>query len=127
MALHDLGRYILIGVNIIFTACGLGIAAAGIFLLVQAEQLESDVELLQDLPITETSYVLMMLGFALAITSVIGAVGAFKKQRIMLTVYLFVIFALVLVRPHFYPSLTSTQISTVYRRDVRFFPFSFGS
>mmetsp|Transcript_12284 Transcript_12284/g.14534 ORF Transcript_12284/g.14534 Transcript_12284/m.14534 type:complete len:220 (-) Transcript_12284:164-823(-) len=98
MALHDLGRYILIGVNIIFTACGLGIAAAGIFLLVQAEQLESDVELLQDLPITETSYVLMMLGFALAITSVIGAVGAFKKQRIMLTVYLFVIFALVLLQ-----------------------------
>jgi len=86
-------------INLLFLCqlCGLGIAAAGIFLLIKANELERDVELLQDLPIATTSYVIMFVGFLLAATSVIGVIGAWKKQRVMLTVYLFVIFALVLI------------------------------
>mmetsp|Transcript_4263 Transcript_4263/g.9992 ORF Transcript_4263/g.9992 Transcript_4263/m.9992 type:complete len:220 (-) Transcript_4263:396-1055(-) len=98
MDLAEIGRYVLVVVNVVFTACGFGIAGAGIFLLIKAEELEADVELLEDLPIKTVSYVLVVVGFLLAITSIIGVIGAYKKNRIMLTIYLFVIFALVLIQ-----------------------------
>mmetsp|Transcript_16825 Transcript_16825/g.23559 ORF Transcript_16825/g.23559 Transcript_16825/m.23559 type:complete len:220 (-) Transcript_16825:178-837(-) len=98
MAIQDFGRWTLVFVNTIFTLCGLGIAAAGIFLLVMAEELTNQVELLQDLPIAETSYVLVVVGFLLAIASLLGAIGAYKRQRVLLTIYLFVIFALILIQ-----------------------------
>jgi len=66
--------------------------------LVKASELEQDVELLKDLPLTTTSYVVMFIGLALAITSVIGVIGALRKNRVFLTVYLFVIFAVVLIQ-----------------------------
>lgn len=77
---------------------GLGVTAAGILLLIKAEELEKDVELLQDLPIVTTSYVILFVGLSLAITCVVGVYGALKKQRVLLTIYLFVIFAVVLVQ-----------------------------
>mmetsp|Transcript_20385 Transcript_20385/g.36260 ORF Transcript_20385/g.36260 Transcript_20385/m.36260 type:complete len:220 (+) Transcript_20385:150-809(+) len=98
MELQQVGRWLMISVNVIFTFLGLLVAAAGIFLLVQASALENDVELLQDLPLKTTAYVIMFVGFALAITSIIGVIGAWKKQRVMLTIYLFVIFAVVLLQ-----------------------------
>ncbi len=72
--------------------------SAGAFLFTKAEELEKDVELLKDLPIKTTSVVILVVGLALAITCAIGAWGALKKQRVLLTIYLFIIFALVLIQ-----------------------------
>lgn len=94
----EMGRYILVGINLLFTLCGFGIMGAGIFLLIKAAELERDVALLKDLPIVATSYVVLFVGLAVAITSICGAVGAVKKQRVLLTIYLFVIFAVVLIQ-----------------------------
>ena len=70
----------------------------GIAILLRAEDLESKVELLGDLPLVTICYVILFIGVIVVVTCAMGLYGGYVQNRFLLTVFLFFLFSILLIQ-----------------------------
>jgi len=94
--------YVLSAVNFLLMLASLALTGMGIYGILEAEQLENQLELLTDMPIEEVAVCICILGGLGSVACLAGFKGAStnneKLRRFLLSLYLFVLFTVMLIQ-----------------------------
>lgn len=93
-------RTIIIFVNILYCLTGLITLSFGVWGFYQAEDIQENVDLLEDFDLERMMISIICIGIAMTLTTILGLKGAIPvpPRRKLLTVYLFIIYGVVMVQ-----------------------------
>mmetsp|Transcript_13455 Transcript_13455/g.20174 ORF Transcript_13455/g.20174 Transcript_13455/m.20174 type:complete len:246 (+) Transcript_13455:35-772(+) len=82
----------------LFFLVGFGLMGAGVYILGTSEDMDSETDLLGDLPLITISWVIVIVGAAIGLISLTGMYGGYKQNRPLLTIFFFFLFSSVLIQ-----------------------------
>jgi hypothetical protein len=89
---------VVVSVNVLFMLFAMAVTAIGVFALVQTSLIKDQFEFFADLDLTLYPILIVVVGFLLMCTAMLGCLASIKKNKICLTIYAILLAILAIIQ-----------------------------